>query len=432
MRQLGSKSSTTSFVYSLDAFNDITRQCDSDWDSIAALRCTDTAYETAPEYTAPPVHLRSLPLSVTVTGAVKESEAKWRYDEYGANNALLTSYALISQNDPNRRQAFRERGNVTTEERWQDTDDAFVQRQLRYDIAGNLTRIEDWPVNTANPTSPVTTIQWADSFDGSAPGEPTYAFPTSVTQPGNLSLTATYDWYSDRLRTVVDANGQQTSYTWADPFERMRTLARPIGTTTVDYAARAVTTTNSIGDGRSLVTVTRLDELGRSSGRETSHGDGTVVTKTEYDALGRPHRQAAPGLTVAAGVTTTTFDALDRPIRVQYADGATTHIAYTNNRTLQRDPAGKWMQTERDALGRILNVTESPTASMTADGQTLSNTDPKDYLTSYTWDARDNLRTVTQGDGPYAAFCMTRWVGCGRRRTEKAEPSATGGMAPVT
>jgi RHS repeat-associated protein len=401
---LGAKAATTTVEYWPDEFNNVKKRCETGWDTTTSVRCTETSFRTDAAYTSPPVHLRNLLKSVVVTGSVQESEVQFMHDEYGTGNSLLKSYASISQHDPGRKESFAARGNVTTEKRWRNTEGAYVQRQMRFDIAGNVTEISDWPVNITSPLTPKTEIEWTDSFEGAAPGELTYGFATKITEPGNLTTIRRYDWNSGQRVSVTDTNGRETRYTWGDPFERVKSVTRPIGTTSVSYTATSVTSSETIGDGRLVTSTLRLDGLGRVAGRESAHGDGTVYTQTQYDALGRAWKQFTPGIGAAGGATTTTFDVLDRPLCVTYPGGATAYFSYHSNQRTQRDPAGKWMRYDYDALGRLEKVIESPAATLNACGQVFTNTDVKDFETRYTWDARDNLRTVTQGDRPVRQF----------------------------
>ena len=90
-------------------------------------------------------------------------------------------------------------------------------------------------------------------------------------------------------------------------------------------------------------------------------------------ALAMPWRASAHGLSADLG----------RVARVIAPDGAETMTGYDGAIVTVTDPAGAMRQTTSDALGRIVEVVEAPGA--------------QGYLTNYAYDARGNLKQVTQG-----------------------------------
>jgi RHS repeat-associated protein len=105
-----------------------------------------------------------------------------------------------------------------------------------------------------------------------------------------------------------------------------------------------------------------------------------------YDLVGRVHSVSNPyyaGDTVYA--TSTTYDALGRPLVVTMPDNNTATTSYTGPTTDSWDEAGAHMQHTTDALGRLVKVMELGTA-----------TDPRSLETDYTYDPLDNLTNVNQ------------------------------------
>lgn len=68
---------------------------------------------------------------------------------------------------------------------------------------------------------------------------------------------------------------------------------------------------------------------------------------------------------------------------VKYPDLNYTSVTYSGNCATVTDPAGKARTTCTDALGRVTSVTEDPNGL--------------NYQTTYTYDALNDLTSVTQG-----------------------------------
>ncbi len=204
-------------------------------------------------------------------------------------------------------------------------------------------------------------------------------------------LTYSYNDALDRLKTVTRPDGGSNVFTYADA---TNTIA-----TTATVAVASVACPVDVSKTVDLI----YDRLGRKS-KSVSHDPiGLVTVQTVYDGMGRVAQTSNPYLSGSPSWTTTTYDALGRPIAVETPDGATSYIGYggsnaTGNTVTSRNPAGKWRQSQSDALGRVITVIEDPTASITKpDGITISNTgSPKNLTTTYTYDVLDNLLTVSQ------------------------------------
>ena len=136
----------------------------------------------------------------------------------------------------------------------------------------------------------------------------------------------------------------------------------------------------------------------------TSGSPLKVVTSTPYRRDDPP--PANPPADSTLEWTCTQFDRLGRPTAIGVFRGAPapadcemasasrtglTRIAYIADQTTITDPAGTKRVEFRDALGRLVQVTEDPGA------------DPKlNYVTTYNYDPLNNLRAVFQY-GSYAA-----------------------------
>ena len=275
---------------------------------------------------------------------------------------------------------------------------------------GNTTQVTNFQALGVEPT-------WTTSITfGSACG---YAFPETFTNPKGHSTTLAYDCALGKPTSVTNPNSVLTQYTWGaagDAKDRLVSVinasGRPEATVTSyayndvagSFTMTATQQQQSCNLGEDIVTTTKYDGLGRAIERTSPDGTGPIVTTTVYDALGRVARQSnpyRPGET--PNYTDTVFDGLGRSVAVTTtADGATTRLGYALEETYARDAADKWKKTLSDGLGRLVRVVEDPVIP----ADTAQNPSPipgfvhasgLSYETTYTYDARDQLRTVTQG-----------------------------------
>ena len=150
-----------------------------------------------------------------------------------------------------------------------------------------------------------------------------------------------------------DANGQTTSYGYvdqngnADPLWRQRSVTDPLNNTTwTTYSPggtlpATVETAMVFNNGLSTADVlTTFDGLGRPYLKQRREQPApyanfdTVVTT--YDVLGRVSSVGLPCVSTpsqpcSSPITTTTYDASNRPLLVTDGGGGTTQYTYTNN-----------------------------------------------------------------------------------------------------
>jgi RHS repeat-associated protein len=382
-----------------------------------ALRHTHTGYLTTNpangiDYTAyTGAHVRDLPSAQQVY-AVNPSngsetlvaQSTTSYDE--SAYPPITYGPVAGWADP----GTAARGNPTTTGRWLDTSNGWVSTHAQYDQVGNVR-------NTWDANNNLTQVSYGDSFSDSNNGRNTYAFPTGTTSavpdPNNtgfgsttpLTTSSTYDYSTGRVTSSTDANGKTTAYDYTDPFDRLKQVSRPDGGTTslvygrssnVGVTSDYVRTLTSLDASRSMESYQFYDGLGRLTRTFVSEGGSPAVfitRDTQYDALGRAYRTSNPYRTVGSGDainppgrwTTTAYDALSRVVSVTTPDGAAVSTSYAGNTVTVTDPAGKKRSSVSDALGRLSQATEDPTAG------------GLNYVTNYTYDALGNLRKVDQG-----------------------------------
>ena len=233
------------------------------------------------------------------------------------------------------------------------------------------------------------------NYDGSCNS----LFSTSTTFPPVNSVTLitsqTWDCNGGVKKTSTDANGKVTTFTYADPLWRETQVSYPDGggtTTTYNTGASfpwSVSTSTAITSSTNLNKTTVYDGLARVTQTQlTSDPSGTDYIDTTYDLLGRkatasnPHRS---GSSTTDGITTYTYDAMDRVMSAAEPDTSTVSTAYSANCTTVTDEAGNARESCVDGLGRLTKVLEDPGSSPHLN-----------YETDYTYDALSNLLSATQ------------------------------------
>jgi RHS repeat-associated protein len=401
----------------------------------ALVRRTHTTYVTANNYVGTDglavyagtaAHLRSLPLqqwiSSDASGQTKRSFTSFEYDNYAndSTHALLTlrsditglcttfnSSGVCANSAP---PDYQTRGNLTSVTSYiqaaTQTSPATVAMQ--YDVAGNVVKFLD-ARSIASQLYYATTIDYSDRFGSpdyearsdsgavelnGSPVKHTYAFPTLITNPLGHTTYTQFDYYLGQPVNGEDANGVVASGSFDDSLDRPKQIRRAIGTgaenqTTFAYddTLRIVTVSNDrdVVDDKLLVSKVEYDQMGRTITQSQSEGGGNyIVIKTEYDALGRPYKTSNPfrPQNESPAWTMQQFDGLGRVLTVTTPDSAVVSTNYSGNTVTVTDQAGKKRKSVTDALGRLTDVYEDPNGVS--------------YQTSYLYDALENLVRVTQ------------------------------------
>lgn len=269
------------------------------------------------------------------------------------------------------------------------------------------------PLTSTDPSGQKTSYSYSDSYAGAQPPAATNAFPTTVTLPSTGAINHiehfTYLLESGAVASKTDQNGNVTGYSYADPLGRL---------TAVTAADNSVTSTNYTGNTFEQVlafnnnqstedVLVTLDGFGRPVLRQKRQAPGSSYfdsVQTSIDGDGRVTAVTVPYIAAAGALapngtpeTTTTFDALSRPLTVTDGGGGTEAYAYTGNdvlTTIGPAPANenpKRTQREYDGLGRLQSVCEVTGATGAGTcGQMVAQTG---YWTRY---ARDTLGDITQ------------------------------------
>ena len=404
------------------------------------LRETRTNYVTAATYTSASVHLRSLPIQVSVFNGqgIERTRTSYEYDNYTAdlNHTSLMPRANISGQDPTFNASYTARGNPSGTTRYLLNEGGGVTGSItnytQFDIAGNA-------VKSIDARGFSLTLDFTDRFgqpDGearanagapelNAVGQYSFAFATSVTNALGHSSYLQFDYSSGKPIDAEDVNGTVFSGFYSDPLDRPTRLIKGSNR---DFAVQSETLFSYDDPGHVVTTVSDLrdlgdhilknqafyDGLGRTfESRQYEGGNNYIAARQQFDALGRtvlssnPFRPWKSELPVW---NTTAFDALGRVKSLTTADGAVATTTYNGNEVITADQLGKKTKSVSDSLGRVIRIYEDPNGV--------------DWLTSYEYDALDHLTRVIQGDQT-RTFVYDSLA----RLTSATNPSGTGTYA---
>jgi RHS repeat-associated protein len=427
--------SKKAFIY--DAFNNPTDVYEYDYGQGAApaypKRHTHTNYLTINpkngiDYSGMAVHIRRLPQDVQIyevndqtgiqaTQPVSKSEVF--YDE---QSYLLPNYSHTPVGwDP---PATSARGNVTTNRRWLNTSDSWLETNSAYDQVGNVRKTWDARVNRPEAER-LTQISYEDSFTPTAActlpdGSPcyTYAFPTQVTSPvpkvsdervmdTSLVSSKVYDYWSGMPTSSTDANGNTTTLQYktdagaTDPLDRLLKVVFPNGGW-VKYSYNDanhnlyISSTTKLDDNRDVEARQYFDGFGRETRKFQFNGVAPApwtVVDTYFDQMGRaaevsnPYRVASPAAARPAACnacTKTTYDELGRMRSITSPDAAVTVTNYSGNTATVTEQNNLQRRSEKDAFGRLIKIVEAP------------NKTAYNLSTTYSYDGMNNLSTVSQ------------------------------------
>lgn len=359
-------------------------------------------------------NLLSLLSSVIVTDVTgQRSATTYGYDEYSLGSSGITTQHDASPPNGNYR------GNLTSTHRWLNGSTAsttncpisvsngyLVSYNLFFDT-GTVQKATDSCGTSPYNTNHTTTFAYSGTYYG--------AYPTTITNPLGQTTTNSYDFNTGRLTAKTDPNGQTTSYSYDTSTARPTIISLPDGGQTSfcysDITGSScaasppykVIATQKITASVSKVTTNLFDGLGRLTETQlNSDPSGTVYSDIAYDAVGRqfkvwnPTRCASPQTNCGEstwGYTTYNYDPLNRVTSVVEQDGGTVATSYVGNCTTVTDEAQHSRKSCTDGVGRMTGVWEDPGSSPHLN-----------YQTSYTYNALDNLISVTQSSSRSRSF----------------------------
>lgn len=294
-------------------------------------------------------------------------------------------------------------GNPTKTEQW-ITGTAYVSSQRAYNTTFGTV------ASTTDPRGKVTSYAY-DSFN---------FYPATVTDPLGHAVSYAYDYSSGKATQVTDQNGFtfRTLYDGLDRVieERQPDLANPTSPVTkTAYAytdtagAVSVKQSDFLNAATAADTYRYFDGLGRLiQERKEAEAPGAFNVKdTVWNALGMVGKESLPSAGNGSARTSPTatasfyasyaYDALQRPVAVADATGATTY-AYDDWKTTSTDKNGKVKRSYRDAFGNLARVDEISGGST--------------YATTYQWNLNGKLVKLTDALGNVRSFA---YDGLGRR-----------------
>lgn len=367
------------------------------------LRTTTNTYQALNSSTYLTNNLLNLPASIKVTGASQTNYTTYGYDE----NAVASSGISI-QHDSSPPTGTA-RGNQTSIHRQLNNGSAVASGTCPAVGSGgylvtSVTFFDTGMVDISkDPCTYATTYAYSGTYIG--------AFPTTVTNALNQSTTHTYDLNTGLLTSTTDPNGQTTSFTY-DNMWRLASVTYPDGGSSVishqeTSFPNTATLTKKITSSQNYVTKDVFDGVGRVSQSQVSPGTQTIFTDFTYDADGRKSTVSNPYYTTSDstyGVTTYQYDGLSRTTLVTPPGGSgSISTQYCGgNATLVTDESGHWRRSQLDGLGRLVEVDEPN--STTATVNVCPGTGEPIWTTNYTYDALDDLMTVSQGGSHNRSF----------------------------
>ncbi|MGH9541655.1 MAG: RHS repeat domain-containing protein [Terriglobales bacterium] len=308
--------------------------------------------------------------------------------------------------------AYDTKGNTTSVSRW---------------VAGSTNLTTNFTVNANGTVATMTDPRQEQTTYTYTTGTCNNAFPTSVSLPGGLSTSATWNCNVALPVAVTGVDGQATTFHYDDPFARITQIDAPGPSdgspreAVIQYSDSTDTVDRWISTTSDSVPVPSGDagyrherDIADSLGRVIEHDlvndpAGLTKTLTTYDSLGRvatvtnPYRQTTDP---TYGITKYSYDALGRATAITDPDNSVTTLAYGGGvggagglgtsqcgataYPIESDsadvrPSQVWL----DADGNVLEADEpNPSSGSLTSGE---------LATCYTYTTLDQLATVSQG-----------------------------------
>jgi len=289
-------------------------------------------------------------------------------------------------------------GNQTSVTRWLNGGTS-PKTQYVYNSNGMRTKMCD-PIDLgcANPTMYI--------YDSTGLFLSQVQYPTTGTATHIEQFS--YDLNTGLLNWKKDQNSQQTTYGY-DSMRRLTSVSYPDGgletysyNDAVAYPnSPSLTYTKKITSSINLAQTGIVNGLGRpiktkATVPTSTCSSGYSYVDTAYDNEGRKFSASNPYCTTGDstyGLTKMYYDPLNRVTSVVEQDGSTLSTSYAGNCATVTDEAGKQRKSCSDGLGRMTGVWEDPGSSPHLN-----------YETDYTYDALDNLLSVTQSGSRQRTF----------------------------
>jgi RHS repeat-associated protein len=274
-------------------------------------------------------------------------EATYAYDE-----TTPTSTSGLPQHNP----VSGSRGNLTSVRNYTIVGSTgIVAAQYSYDDAGQVLTSKDANSNSTTYT-----------YDS---GTDTFLTATSMPTTSGVSHStrSTYDTVSGVKLTDVDQNSNTTTYTYDSMLRPSAVFSPGGGYQSYSYSLSSSTpfapyvSTSVFHSGSSYPsTMIYLDPYGRQMINDTYDTPQPDLVLYSYDANSNLYSVSNPARNGdSVFVTTTTHDALGRPLLVTDSDGSSqSKYSYSGNSATVTDEAGKQREIVVDGIGRTAAVFE--------------------------------------------------------------------------
>ncbi len=391
----------------------------------SALRTTNTVYawqSPSPNYAS---YLANNLVDLRYSVQTQDGSGTQRaYTYYGYDETSLQSSGISEQKVTGEAHP----GNQTSTHRWLNssttaTSDCNVSISNGYVTSNKVYYNTGEVQQSTDPCGKSTTLQYSSSYYGAFLTTSTnvlsqstsYAYDfntgavTSITDPNNQPTTKSYDILT-RPTQVNYPDGGSTSYCYTDSGGPTCTKA---GAPYEVVIARAITSSPVLNETSTII----FDGFGRVSQAQLNSDPSCTtgdITATTYDGLGRISTVSNPYCTTSDptyGLTTYTYDALGQVTRLTHPDNTYISTSYGGpsgygRATSVSDEGNGTHNVQRisqvDGLGRMTSVCEITSTSLVG---ITPNPGPCDmditpatgFVTSYSYDALNDLTGVTQG-----------------------------------
>jgi RHS repeat-associated protein len=340
------------------------------------------------------LHINNKPLSITLTDGANNqiAQTSYTYDNYTSNQLVSTAMCQTtsaSQPPPaapqHDYQAFcttnTVRGNLTQVSQWLNATGASITTTTNtFDDTGNI-------VKTTDALSHATQFTYSPTFG--------LAYVTQMQNALSHISTKNYDFNTGLLLSEKDPNGRvtglSTSYTYDNMGRLTGTTLPDGGNITVDFHGDGipftVTSTQVATPNPSIAATTTYDGYGRQVKKCVTDPEGDDCAETVYDPNGRVSSVSNPHRTVVAasdGITTFSYDGLDRQISVTQPDQNVVSTSYDiqispvmGQVVLTTDETLRQRRTVTDGFGRRVEADEpgdSSGGSQSSGALTISGT----------------------------------------------------------
>jgi YD repeat-containing protein len=238
------------------------------------------------------------------------SKATYAYDENGYTGTGQSVSATYHDNS-NFGTGFNYRGNLTSTTRWDATSPSnsslASKSKVKYNITGS-------PISQTDPLNRITSFSYTDSWNDNSSHNATFAYPTTITDPGSNTSTVKYRYdiganvWAKSPAPTGNTTGKETTrfYDTVGRIEKV-TLVNTGAYTRYEYPTNNIqskvystivdTGTAGVDSNDEVLSETWTDGAGQVRRSRTEHPNSTggwTGVLVEYDILGQIKRSTVP------------------------------------------------------------------------------------------------------------------------------------------